>query len=176
METNKISRRIFSLFGILAISAMLFSCETGKMASNTESESISENVTSGTQTAKAMDSMIKDLNQDFSSVEREVMTSDKVTDDEFREDWRALEVKRHELNRKIEQYNQAVERDASIEASELRTDISGMINEIESDLQSFRQEYGTGSETETGTGVESEPQQPEFQQQEDPQQDMQWPE
>jgi uncharacterized protein YlxW (UPF0749 family) len=168
MKKNRISRRIFSLFGILGISVMFFACEPGKKTATTEAEPITETVSPGTESAEALDTRIRDLNQEFTSVEREVMASDNVTNEGFREDWRSLEVKRHDLNRKIELYNNAIERGAELEASELRTDINRLINELESELRSVKSNYGTGTDSEIQG-------QPDFQE-DDREQNMEWPE
>ncbi|MDQ3191268.1 MAG: hypothetical protein M3Q58_06725 [Bacteroidota bacterium] len=144
METNKISRRIFSFFGILGIAVMVYSCEPSRKAADMEAEPISESITPGTETAEALDRRIVDLNQTFSNVEREVMASERVTEEDFREKWRNLEVKRHDLNRNIELYNQAIEKDASLEAAEYRTEVNRLITEIERDLREVRDGTGAG--------------------------------
>ncbi|HET6244475.1 MAG: hypothetical protein H0V01_10980 [Bacteroidetes bacterium] len=159
METKKISRRIFSFLGILGIAAMVYSCEPSKRAADTTaSVPITESVTPGNEGAAALDSRIQNLNQNFTNVEKEVMSSDKVSEEGFREEWRKVEVKRHELNRSIELYNQAIEKDASLEAAELRTDINRMITELERDLISVRD----------GDGMQQEPtQEPQFEQEQE---------
>ncbi len=162
METNRISRRIFSLFGIVGIAAMVYSCEPGKRAADMKPEPITQSVTPGTETAEVLDRRIENLNQTFTGVEREVMASDAVTEDGFREQWRGIEVKRHELNRNIEQYNQAIERDASLEASEYRAEVNRLITELESDLREVRDQVGNSD-----TQFEEQPEMFEEERQED---------
>nr|MBA3901357.1 hypothetical protein [Bacteroidota bacterium] len=141
MKTNRMFRGFFSFFGIAAL-VFTVSCKQVEEAVTTqESGVITEEAQSGTQTAEMLDERIRDFNQEMSTVEREVMASDAVAEEGFREDWREIEVKRHELNRNIERYNDAVENDATLEASEIRGDINRLLGELQTDLREFREEY-----------------------------------
>jgi hypothetical protein len=142
METNRIIRGIFSAFGILAITT-LFSCQMhrdgGRAGSQTQTL---EEFATSPQAVEALDERIRELSQEMSNVETELMVSERIGEEGFRESWRNIELKRHELNRNIELYNEAVTLDRALEASEIRADINKLVGEIESDLQQFRGEFG----------------------------------
>jgi hypothetical protein len=149
MKTNRMLRGMFTFFGI-AVLAVTVSCRQIEEATGTAQDDgrISEEAMAGNQTAEILDERIREFNQEMATVEREVMASDAVGEDEFRQEWREIEVKRHELNRNIDRYNDAVERDATLEASEIRGDINRLLGELQTDLREFRSEYGGAEQME----------------------------
>jgi hypothetical protein len=179
METKRMFRGFLSLFGLAAI-AVTMSCQQVRETTGTAQDSgrISEEVQAGAQTAEILDERIRNFNQEMNTVEREVMASESVSEEGFREGWRDIEIKRHELNRNIERYNAAVEREATLEASEIRGDINRLLGELQTDLREFRSEYGGSSspEQEQIPEQQTEPQDELFPMEEDYPEDQVIPE
>jgi hypothetical protein len=147
MKANEIVKKALSFLGIGAL-AIMVSCEPGRlgMGERADDGRITEEAQSGTQTAEMLDERIRNFNQEMASVERQVMATESVSEEGFRNDWREIEIKRHELNRNIERYNSAVERGNNLEASELRTEINVLLGELESGLSEFSENYGDGGQ------------------------------
>jgi hypothetical protein len=143
MRTNRMLRGMFTFFGIAAL-AVTVSCKQIEGVTGTAQDDgrISEEAQAGSQTAQILDERIREFNQEMATVEREVMASESVGEEGFRQEWREIEVKRHQLNSNIDRYNAAVERDATLEASEIRGDINKLLGELQTDLKEFRSEYG----------------------------------
>lgn len=143
MEAKRMVKWFFSFIGIIAL-AFTMSCQhTREMTGTAGDSKISEEAKAGSQTAALLDERISSFNEEIAMVEREVMASESVSEEGFREGWREIEVKRHELNRNIDAYNNAVENEATLEASEIRSDINRLLGELQTDLREFRSEYGS---------------------------------
>jgi hypothetical protein len=146
METGKMIRNLIAGFGIVAMTAMV-ACEPNRRTADRGSN-VNEYVITGNESAQVVEEKIKNLNEEISGVERELMATDRVSEQGFREGWRDIELKRHELNRNIEVYNSAMNRGATLEASEIRADINRLIGELRRDVSSFSSEFGTETEGE----------------------------
>jgi hypothetical protein len=165
MKMDRIKRGIFSLCGMFLISGFL-ACEPGRQTAQTGQQPINEMATTG-GASEVYDERINTLNEEFTNLERDLVASDRAVQEGFREDWRDLEVKRLELNRNISLYNSAVERGATLEASEIRADINRLLGELEGEVREFRSDYGTETEISPGTGTQMPEQQQDFEQQQE---------
>jgi gas vesicle protein len=138
MKTYKIFNGIFSGLFVLAISAMT-ACEPPRDAEKTrEGEA---RIETREQTVDELDTRIRDLNQEISSVERSLRTEEREVDRNVRNSWNDIEDKRQNLNENIERYNSAVQMEAELEASRIMGEIETQVSELEVDLREFRDEF-----------------------------------
>jgi chromosome segregation ATPase len=93
------------------------------------------------QTVEQLDTRIRDLNEDFASVEQDLRSNGRVAETDVRDSWQSLESRREALNTNIDRYNAAVMQDAELEAARIRSEIERQVDELESGLENFRDEF-----------------------------------
>lgn len=144
MKTNNVFKKIISGAWILGLAVMV-SCgptrETERGGEARETETTDE-------TIESLDNRIRDLNQELATVERDIRATGRDVKGEVEETWEQIEAKRKDLNSQIERYNAAVQREAELEAAQIRGEIDRQLQNLEREVNSFRDQFTRDTERE----------------------------
>jgi archaellum component FlaC len=137
MKATEVLNKVFSGFLVLAL-AVFISCAPGRDGTRDRGEARGTETTE--ETIEALDTRIRDLNRELASVERDFREGERSDDAE--ESWSAIEQRRQDLNMHIERYNTAIQREAELEAAQIRGEIDRQLNELEREVNEFRKDHG----------------------------------
>ena len=147
METKRIIKGIYSTCWILAIAAM-FSCNAPREGDKVETDQEARTESGpGEETIEELDERIGELNRELTTIERELIRTEKASDEEIRELWMDVEAKRQVLNQTIDTYNTAIQEGAEEEAERLKDEINKQLVEIESEVEDLRDEADINTDT-----------------------------
>ncbi|MDQ3190197.1 MAG: hypothetical protein M3Q58_01235 [Bacteroidota bacterium] len=134
METKKILHAITTTFCVIAFSSFL-SCQTGQADRVETDPESSEKIDQAT--VDELDQRIGEINEDISSIERQLIEQEKFNDEDVVNKWLDIEAKRQVLNQTIASYNSAITEGQEERANSLMSEINNQLKEIETEIENL---------------------------------------